>query len=156
MGTSHCRRLHGFILLLAMFLSSVFSLASKMDDVSFHGDRQRSLSGSNDSSLSESGGSYTMCATHREAKDGEPMPLDFDCEKGYVISKITFADYGQATGSCGKFKRGNCGASNTLNIVRKKCLRKEKCKLFVPDKIFGPTHCKGPLRLVIDATCAKA
>ncbi|EOA26053.1 hypothetical protein CARUB_v10019468mg [Capsella rubella] len=156
MGTSHCRRLHGFILLFVMFLSSVVSLASKMDHVTFHGDRRkRSLSGSSDSSLSESGG-YKLCVTHREAKDGKPMPLDFDCEKGDVISNITFADYGQATGTCGKFKRGSCGAKNTLNIVRKKCLRKEKCKLFVPDKIFGPSHCKGPVRLVIDATCRKA
>jgi len=60
-----------------------------------------------------------MCATHKEAKDGKPIALDFDCEQGYVISKITYADYGQSTGSCGKFKRGNCGASNTLNIVNK-------------------------------------
>lgn len=90
-------------------------------DVSFRGDPKRSLrslSGSDHSSLSDSE-EYTMCANHREAKDGKPMPLDFDCEKGYVISKITFADYGQATGTCGKFKRGNCGASNTLNIVKK-------------------------------------
>ncbi|KAG7560666.1 D-galactoside/L-rhamnose binding SUEL lectin domain [Arabidopsis thaliana x Arabidopsis arenosa] len=153
MGDSHCRCLHRFILLVVMFLSSVFTLASKID-VSFHGDQKGSLSSSINSSLSESV-EYTMCANHREAKDGKPIALDFDCERGYVISKITYADYGQSTGSCGNFKHGNCGASNTLNIVKKKCLRKEKCKLFVPDKIFGPSHCKGALSLVIDATCRK-
>ncbi|CAH8268443.1 unnamed protein product [Arabidopsis lyrata] len=69
MGDSqHCRCLHGFILLVVMFLISVFSLASKMD-VSSHGDQKRSLSSSINSSLSESV-EYTMCANHREAKDG--------------------------------------------------------------------------------------
>jgi len=128
MGDSHCRCLHGFILLVVLFLSFVFSFASKID-VSFHGDQKRSLSSSINSSLRESA-EYTMCATHREAKDGKPIALDFDCEQGYVISKITYADYGQSTGSCGKFKRGNCGASNTLNIVKKVNKNQSKIQIF--------------------------
>lgn len=112
METSPCRRLHGFILLLVMFFPTVFSLASTID-VSIHGDRKRILSGSTET--------YTMCAEHSEANDdGMPIPLNFDCKKGYVMSKINFADYGQSTGSCGKFKRGKCGASNTLDISSKR------------------------------------
>ncbi|ESQ45186.1 hypothetical protein EUTSA_v10010987mg [Eutrema salsugineum] len=153
MGTSHYPRLHGCIVLLVLFLSSELGLASAID-VSFHGDQKRSLSSS---TPSPRGGSseYTMCADHSEAKDGKPIALNFECEKGYVMSKISFADYGQSTGSCGKFKRGKCGATNTLAIVKKKCLGKMTCELFVPDKIFGPSHCKGAIKLVIDATCKK-
>ncbi|CAH2064263.1 unnamed protein product [Thlaspi arvense] len=154
MRTSHCRRLPGFNLLLVLFVSFVLGLASTID-VSFHGDRKRSLSSSAPSPRTRSI-EYTTCADHSEANDGKPIALNFDCRKGYVMSNISFADYGQATGSCGNFKRGNCGSSNTLNIVKKKCLGKRTCELFVPDKIFGPVHCKGPIKLVIDATCRKA
>jgi len=44
----------------------------------------------------------------------------FDCkEKGYVFSKINFADYGHSSGDCGNFRRGTCGAPDTLRLVKK-------------------------------------
>lgn len=117
MGTLLCR-LYGFILLLVLFLSSVFCLASKMD-VPLHGHGKRILSGSIHSPRSDSGADeYTVCADTSEV-EGKMMPPDFDCQQGDVISAIKFADYGQATGACGTYKRGKCGGRNTLNIVKK-------------------------------------
>ncbi|CAH2064262.1 unnamed protein product [Thlaspi arvense] len=148
MGTLHCRHLLGFILLLVLFLSSGFSLA--------HGHAKHILSGSNiHSPRSNTGASeYTVCSDTSEA-EGRLLPPDLDCDQGDVISKIIFADYGQATGGCGTYKRGKCGGRNTLNIVKQKCIGKRNCELLAPDKIFGPSHCKGTIRLVIEATCRK-
>ncbi|ESQ38230.1 hypothetical protein EUTSA_v10029350mg [Eutrema salsugineum] len=155
MGTLHCRRLHGLILLLVLFLSSVCSLATMMD-VSLHGHRKRVLSDSNIHSPSSNSNpdEYTVCADSSNAS-GKLLPPDFDCDKGDVISEIKFADYGQPSGACGTYKRGKCGARNTLNIIKKKCLGKTKCELPAPDKIFGPTHCKGTIRYVVEVTCKK-
>ncbi|ESQ45185.1 hypothetical protein EUTSA_v10011137mg [Eutrema salsugineum] len=156
MGTlQYCRRLHGFVWLLVLFLSSVFSLASMMD-VSLQGHRKRILSGSNTHSPHSNTGpnEYTVCGDATEV-DGRLMPPNFDCDEGDVISDIKFAFYGQPTGDCGTFKRGKCGPHNALNIVKKKCLGKGKCELLASDKIFGPSHCKGTIRFVIEFTCKK-
>ncbi|CAA7019137.1 unnamed protein product [Microthlaspi erraticum] len=124
-------------------------------DVPLHGHGKRILSGSTRSPRSDSGANgYTVCADTSEVQ-GKMMPPDFDCQQGDVISAIKFADYGQATGACGTYKRGKCGGRNTLNIVKKRCLGKGKCELLAPGKIFGPTNCKGTIRLVIEATCKK-
>ncbi|VVB05543.1 unnamed protein product [Arabis nemorensis] len=124
-------------------------------NVSFHGDRKRIMSGSIQAPSSEPiAYEYTVCSDHSET-EGKPQPSSFDCEKGDVLSAIKYADYGQSTGSCEKYKRGKCGSRDTLNIVKKKCLGKRKCELSAPDKILGPTYCKGAIRLVIEATCKK-
>lgn len=39
------------------------------------------------------------------------------CHDGYVISSIEFASYGTPQGSCQKFSRGNCHATNSLPVV---------------------------------------
>ncbi|XP_010507417.1 PREDICTED: beta-galactosidase 15-like [Camelina sativa] len=78
------------------------------------------------------------------------------CQDGYIITKINFADYGNPTGTCEHFRDGNCGAPATLRLVKKNCLgKKPKCVFLVTDEVFGPSHCKGPPTLAVDATCTK-
>ncbi|KAG7628306.1 hypothetical protein ISN45_At03g045770 [Arabidopsis thaliana x Arabidopsis arenosa] len=98
MGTTDCRR-HGFILVLVLFLTSISCLASKMDF------------------SSKLGNQIPVC---RHQNRSRAPVLMFDCkEKGYVFSKINFADYGHSSGDCGNFRRGNCGAPDTLRLVKK-------------------------------------
>ncbi|CAH2064257.1 unnamed protein product [Thlaspi arvense] len=79
------------------------------------------------------------------------------CDKPkYVITKITFAEYGNPTGTCGDFRHGNCSAPATLRLVKKNCLGKPKCVLLVTDEMFGPSHCKGAPMLAVQATCTIA
>ncbi|XP_023638949.1 uncharacterized protein LOC17885221 [Capsella rubella] len=102
-ATTHSRR-HGFIILvLVLFLSSLYCSATKMDF---------------GSSFPTLGNDQIPVCRHQN-RSRAPV-LIFDCkEKGYVFTKINFADYGHASGDCGNFKRGDCGAPATLRLVKK-------------------------------------
>ncbi|EOA25947.1 hypothetical protein CARUB_v10019336mg [Capsella rubella] len=161
MDTSHsCRCYHGFVLLLVLIYSSVFGFSSKIDarGIKINVDQKRFLSDSNHHPRSEFMGSlqngkeHLACTNHKSVQG--PVTRLY-CRDGYVITKINFADYGNPTGTCENFRRGNCGAPATLRIVKKNCLGKPKCVFLVTDEMFGPSHCKGPPTLAIDATCTK-
>ncbi|CAA7019136.1 unnamed protein product [Microthlaspi erraticum] len=151
-------RRHGFIiLLLVMFLSFVsgFALNSfsyDARDVKIHSD-VRILSGSDSGGFPPRGKEYLLCGTHNPDQDGTLFSPY--CEKGYVISEIKFADFGQPTGSCETFKHGKCGAAATLKLVKQNCLGKEDCWLRLTDQMFGPTHCKGPVSFAFFGTCKR-
>ncbi|KFK34560.1 hypothetical protein AALP_AA5G161700 [Arabis alpina] len=156
METSHCRHHRVIILLLALFHSCVFGLASKLDVSDYEKgikiDKKRFLSNSNDSS--EHGKKYTEC-TNQEPDPGPLMRMSCDKPR-YVITKIDFAGYGNPSGTCGQFRHGNCGAPATLRLVKKNCLGKQKCVLMVTDEMFGPSNCKGAPMLAVQTTCTKA
>ncbi|XP_010431312.1 PREDICTED: beta-galactosidase-like [Camelina sativa] len=139
---------HGFImLLLVMFLSSVSNLASKING-SFD---ER---GTNSKGSPPRGKEYSFCGLNNPSEDG--IIFSPKCDKGYVFSQIKFADYGQPTGSsCETLKRGNCGAPATLRLVKENCLGKERCRIYITDEMFGPTHCKGLVNFVFSAICKK-
>ncbi|KAL9294848.1 putative beta-galactosidase [Arabidopsis thaliana] len=161
METSHYFRRHCFIiLLLVMFLSSVSNLASKINNSSFDARGTKINSDPKHISNSKSGGSpqrdkeYPLCGSNNPSEDG--IIYAFFCDKGYVFSRIKFADYGQPGGSsCETLKRGNCGAPATLRLVKENCLGKERCRIYITDEMFGPTHCKGPVSFVFSAICTK-
>lgn len=129
MGTTHCLR-HGFILVLVLFLSSISCLDSKVEvsydtrGIKIKVDRERILSYSIPNPRSEFGRSLPKLGNQipvciHQNRSRAPV-LMFDCnEKGYVFTKINFADYGHASGDCGDFRRGNCGAPDTLRLVKK-------------------------------------
>ncbi|EOA25270.1 hypothetical protein CARUB_v10018585mg [Capsella rubella] len=159
-ATTHSRR-HGFIILvLVLFLSSLYCSATKMDvnhdtrGIKVEVGLKHNLSDSNP--RSEFGSSFPTLGNDqipvcRHQNRSRAPVLIFDCkEKGYVFTKINFADYGHASGDCGNFKRGDCGAPATLRLVK-------KCVLFLGrgDEMFGPTHCKSPPWFVVEATCTK-
>ncbi|CAH8268448.1 unnamed protein product [Arabidopsis lyrata] len=155
MDTLHCRHNHGFILILLLFHSSLFSLASKIDvsddarGIRIDGDQKRFLTNS-----PQHGKEHVACTN--EEPDLGPLTLISCNEPGYVITKINFADYGNPSGTCGHFRHGNCGARATMRIVKKNCLKKEECYLLVTDEMFGPSHCKGAPRLAVETTCTLA
>ncbi|CAA0386050.1 unnamed protein product [Arabidopsis thaliana] len=117
MGTTDCRR-HGFILVLVLFLTSISCLASKMDvnydarGIKIEVGRKHNLSDSVPNPRSEFGSSLLSWAIRFQF-------VVIKTEKGYVFSKINFADYGHSSGDCGNFRRGNCGAPDTLRLVKK-------------------------------------
>ncbi|XP_010412748.1 PREDICTED: beta-galactosidase 11 [Camelina sativa] len=167
MGATHCR-CHGFIIVLVMFLSSISCLPSKLDvyydarGIKIEVGLKQNLYDSIPNPRSDFGSSLPTLANQipvcRHQNRSRAPVLIFDCkEKGYVFTKINFADYGHASGDCGNFRRGNCGAPDTLRLVKKNCLRKWQCVLLLGrgDEMFGPTHCKSPPWFVVEATCTK-
>lgn len=118
MESSHYLCRHGFIiLLLVMFLSSVSNLATTINgsfdarDTKIHSDPKHI------SNNPPRGEEYPFCGLNNPLEDG--IIFAPYCDKGYVFSKIKFADYGQPSGSsCETLKRGNCGAPATLRLVK--------------------------------------
>ncbi|XP_023638948.1 beta-galactosidase 15-like [Capsella rubella] len=155
--THYCLSRHGFIILLLVTLVSnyVSCLDSRINgsydntrDIIIHRYRKRVLS----SSKSGEPNQQPLCLETPGPKDIVPIL----CVDGYVISDIKFADYGQPTGDCeSTFKRGNCGAPATLRLVKKNCLGKQECYFLLRDEMFGPTHCKGPVRFAFSGSCKK-
>ncbi|KAG7560668.1 D-galactoside/L-rhamnose binding SUEL lectin domain [Arabidopsis thaliana x Arabidopsis arenosa] len=160
METTHSLHRHGFIvLLLVISVSYVSCFYSKniingsyhVKEIKTHSDQKRVLSSS------KSGGYQPNQQPICIDKPAPSNILPIFCGEGYFISAIKFADYGQPTGDCEKntLKRGNCGAPATLRLVKKNCLGKEECWFPVTDEMFGPTHCKGPVKFVVSGTCKK-
>ncbi|XP_010504061.1 PREDICTED: beta-galactosidase 15-like [Camelina sativa] len=143
MDILHCRHHYGLICLLVLLHSSLYGLASKID-VSY-----------NERGSRTDGNQKHVACTNQEP---DPGPLTrISCnEPGYVMTKINFADYGNPTGTCVRFRHGNCRAAATMRIVKKNCLGKAKCQLLVTDEMFGPSHCKGAPMLAVQTTCTKA
>ncbi|KAL0725873.1 hypothetical protein Bca4012_040472 [Brassica carinata] len=157
MDTSHCR-CRGYILLVFLFCSFVFGLASNIDiSDDARGSKtsttpNRFLSNSNQNST-DMGKEYIECA---EA-DLEFPHMYISCDKTSkdVVRNINFADYGNPSGKCEHYRHGNCGASNTLRIVKKNCLGKHRCVLLVSDEMFGTSRCNKDFKLFVQVTCAK-
>ncbi|CAH8268445.1 unnamed protein product [Arabidopsis lyrata] len=158
METTHSLHRHCFIVLLLVISASYVSCfySKNIINGSYHVrgikiDRKRVLSSS------KSGGYQPNKQPICMDKPAPSDILPIFCGEGYVIAEIKFADYGQPTGNCEKntLKRGNCGAPATLRLVKKNCLGKEECWFPVTDEMFGPTHCKGPVKFVFSGTCKK-
>lgn len=109
MDTSHCHY-QGYILLLVLLYSSMFDVASNIDISS---DARGSKTDSNPKQ-------YVNCGNYEVKR----RQMTVSCSKSaeYIITKINFADYGNPTGCSEDHKvsrHGNCGAPDTLRIVKK-------------------------------------
>ena len=68
--------------------------------------------------------------------------LEVSCGKEGTIVQILFASFGNPTGHCGYHKRGDCHVEESITVVEKLCLGKNKCQ--VPtDADFWGDPCPG-------------
>ncbi|KAG6742697.1 hypothetical protein POTOM_053619 [Populus tomentosa] len=79
--------------------------------------------------------------------------MHLKCQDGHIMSSIEFASYGTPNGSCQKFSRGNCHASNSSSVVTEACQGKNKCDIAISNAIFGDP-CRGVIKtLAVEARC---
>lgn len=94
----------------------------------------------------------TTCNTGWEAKVGAAAKVT--CPNGKLISKVTFASYGQFKGDCfSGLEAGWCHAANSLSVVTKMCVGKNSCIVPATAEPFGdpcPSYYKG---LAISVAC---
>ncbi|CAK9318872.1 unnamed protein product [Citrullus colocynthis] len=77
------------------------------------------------------------------------------CDDGHVISSVKFASYGTPQGSCKKFSRGRCHATNSLSVVSQACLGKNSCTVEVSNSAFGGDPCHSIVKtLAVEAQCS--
>ncbi|KAJ6865681.1 Gal-Lectin domain-containing protein [Populus alba x Populus x berolinensis] len=79
--------------------------------------------------------------------------MHLKCQDGHIMSSIEFASYGTPNGSCQKFSRGNCHASNSSSVVTEACQGKNKCDIAISNAVFGDP-CRGVIKtLAVEARC---
>uniref|UniRef100_A0A6M2ELT5 Beta-galactosidase n=1 Tax=Populus davidiana TaxID=266767 RepID=A0A6M2ELT5_9ROSI len=79
--------------------------------------------------------------------------MHLKCQNGHIMSSIEFASYGTPNGSCQKFSRGNCHASNSSSVVTEACQGKNKCDIAISNAVFGDP-CRGVIKtLAVEARC---
>ena len=67
----------------------------------------------------------------------ENAPITLSCGGG-VITAITFASFGTATGSCAAgFAKSTCNAANSTAILAAACVGKQQCTIQVSTSLFG-------------------
>ena len=78
-----------------------------------------------------------QCTT---AKEGYPIQLM--CLPRARIVSVSFASYGNPTGSCSssgthKFQRGDCHAPNSQFIIEQSCVGQHSCSLTISNDLFS-------------------
>jgi len=79
--------------------------------------------------------------------------LRLQCSSGQHISSLSFASFGNPSGSCGNFIKGSCHAVNSTSIVEKACLGKETCSISVSEDSFGSACANNLKSLAVGAVC---
>ncbi|GAB2295688.1 Beta-galactosidase 9 [Dionaea muscipula] len=82
--------------------------------------------------------------------------MQLQCDHGHFIS-IAFASYGTPQGSCQKYSRGDCHASNSLDVVSRVCQGRDSCSIEVSNAMFGFDPCQGTVKsLAVEARCVQS
>ncbi|KAG8376647.1 hypothetical protein BUALT_Bualt09G0085200 [Buddleja alternifolia] len=83
----------------------------------------------------------------------EGNTLELSCHER-PISKINFASFGNLNGTHGVLAKGSCHAPNSLSVVEKACIGKEKCSIDISEEAFGLRGCKSSQkRLAVEVEC---
>jgi hypothetical protein len=94
------------------------------------------------------------CAEPLCARAAENEVATVTCAAGLVISKIVFASYGRASGSCGAHTVGACESGDSHRIVEAACLGKPSCSVAAENAVFGDPCVTEEKSLTIDAECS--
>ncbi|KAG6399557.1 hypothetical protein SASPL_141038 [Salvia splendens] len=81
--------------------------------------------------------------------------IHLHCGLWQSISSIKFASFGTPLGTCGSFQQGTCHAPTSYDILKKKCIGKQKCSVTVSNSNFVKDPCPNvSKRLSVEAICA--
>ncbi|KAL3532020.1 hypothetical protein ACH5RR_005541 [Cinchona calisaya] len=80
--------------------------------------------------------------------------LDLSCQ-GKTMTHINFASFGNPTGVCGAFNKGNFDSPNSVSAIQDACIGKESCSIDLSTKTFkAALNCGSEKRrLAIEILC---
>ncbi|CAL0319742.1 unnamed protein product [Lupinus luteus] len=74
------------------------------------------------------------------------------CLGDTIISAIKFANFGNPSGTCGSYLKGDCHDQNSNMVVEKACLKKKECAIDLTEENFKTNLCPGLSRkLAVEA-----
>ncbi|GAA0173430.1 galactosidase [Lithospermum erythrorhizon] len=89
-----------------------------------------------------------------QSSTNTPAAVHLQCDPGHTISSIEFASYGTPQGSCQKFSKGSCHASNSELVVSEACQGRNSCSISVSNDAFGDP-CNGVTKtLAVEVQCS--
>lgn len=114
----------------------------------------------------EYGGGYVSITAHTRGKgytqstvcasvQGEGETATLTCPSNGQVTAITFASYGNPTGSCGAPVYGSCHAPSSIDIVKQACMGRQWCSVFASDLIFGRPCMDNTEGLFFQAICTQ-
>ncbi|KAK8653480.1 hypothetical protein V6N13_127476 [Hibiscus sabdariffa] len=78
------------------------------------------------------------------------------CPKNTLISNVKFASFGNPSGRCGSYSKGDCHDPNSTSTVEKACLGKNECSIELTEEKFDKGLRPGAAtteKLAIEAVC---
>ncbi|GLU12850.1 hypothetical protein SLE2022_295080 [Rubroshorea leprosula] len=77
------------------------------------------------------------------------------CPKDTHISIVKFASFGNPTGKCGSYTKGDCHDPSSTSVVEKLCLAKNECAIQLSEANFNKGLCPGIIKqLAVEAVCS--
>lgn len=76
------------------------------------------------------------------------------CPYGMVISEVTFASYGTASGDCHNFELGSCHEDTSKEVIEDLCLGENECSLSASSQVFGEPCGIVDKNLRVEVECA--
>jgi len=84
----------------------------------------------------------------------ETNTVNLQCPSGQSITYVSFVSFGNPSGTCGNYRKGDCDAGSALTVVKQACLLKNSCSVAVDAKIFGDPCFKTPKEFVVEVVCS--
>ncbi|KAK7282252.1 hypothetical protein RIF29_10887 [Crotalaria pallida] len=107
------------------------------------------------------GEDYPSVGLHSQGDDtvenNNDTPLArLSCPDNTVISAVKFASFGNPSGTCGSFLKGDCHDPNSNIVVEKACLNKNECVIKLSEDNFKTNLCHPGLtrNLAVEAICS--
>ncbi|KAE8706801.1 NAD-dependent ADP-ribosyltransferase sirtuin-4-like [Hibiscus syriacus] len=77
------------------------------------------------------------------------------CPKDTLISSVKLASFGNPTGRCGSYSKGDCHDPNSTSVVEKACVGKKERAIELTEENFDRGLCPGTTKkLAIEAVCS--
>ncbi|KAG6539272.1 hypothetical protein ZIOFF_004434 [Zingiber officinale] len=81
--------------------------------------------------------------------------MHLKCPEGSSVSSITFASFGNPTGTCSSYRRGSCHYPSSVSVTEKACLHKNKCSIAFKGESFTEDLCPGTAKaMAVEAACS--
>lgn len=80
--------------------------------------------------------------------------VNLKCPLNTHISTVKFASFGNPTGSCGSYAKGDCHDPNSISVVEKVCLNQNKCAIELTEEKFRKGLCPSVTKkLAVEVVC---
>ncbi|XP_062094065.1 beta-galactosidase 10 [Humulus lupulus] len=80
--------------------------------------------------------------------------VHLQCPENTLVSAVKFASFGNPSGNCGSYTKGDCHDPNSISVIEKFCRNKNNCAIELSEENFSTSLCPGVTKkLAVEAIC---